>query len=467
MAHHTIKMSHMFVQVEKEPFTLRTNAQPWPASKAASARFSQAAYFSSQKTSAAGEAGLRHTWRVKHTFVHVDDPDDIPRCIGGRQRASSAPALMTLSTHLKTYKSPAVSKKIYMAHEHKEHHIEEVVCHSEDAGHEDDVRVACDRDLVPSDTDDDGVSLDQHEEEAQSPHDQSNCSWTGSSSEEIHSVTSAAAFPRPSNLAVQENRGSQDAEIERLQGAAHPGMIRTAPIVRARLARSSGDSITHVKEVQLHVQAVQEPRHVTQHARAELELASLLHPYSSACAPGVTFSEASLSPTPQHQGHHAVTQTQAKQGCTGQQRFEPAAGRTTVMLVNLPFRYTSYRLLRTIDSEGFAGMYDFLYVPMDYKTRTGTGKAFVNLTSPAIAERFTTAFHGFSQWSIKSKNSCHAVWAAKYQGLQANVNRYRNSDVMLDSVPDEHKPQLFSNGRRIDFPPPLRRNGGGHAALRI
>eukprot|EP00928_Gymnodinium_smaydae_P011833 TRINITY_DN14329_c0_g3_i1.p1 TRINITY_DN14329_c0_g3~~TRINITY_DN14329_c0_g3_i1.p1 ORF type:complete len:106 (-),score=9.30 TRINITY_DN14329_c0_g3_i1:29-346(-) len=99
------------------------------------------------------------------------------------------------------------------------------------------------------------------------------------------------------------------------------------------------------------------------------------------------------------------------------------------MLMNVPRRYTSSKLMRTIDSEGFASMYDFIYVPMA-AVRTSKGYAFVNWVNPSIAQRFMNAFNGFSKWSTTSKNVCHAKWAERHQGLQANVDHYRNCTVL-------------------------------------
>eukprot|EP00928_Gymnodinium_smaydae_P089675 TRINITY_DN7359_c2_g1_i2.p1 TRINITY_DN7359_c2_g1~~TRINITY_DN7359_c2_g1_i2.p1 ORF type:complete len:639 (+),score=53.74 TRINITY_DN7359_c2_g1_i2:63-1979(+) len=133
---------------------------------------------------------------------------------------------------------------------------------------------------------------------------------------------------------------------------------------------------------------------------------------------------------------------------------QDAEKRTTVVLMNIPRAYTSSELIRTID--GFAGLYDFLYVPVDVKTHRSLGCAFVNLLNPFLAERFITAFDGFRRWSKKSNNVCHAVWAKHLQGLQANIEYYRNSTLMNRSVPQERKPRLFMNGVEIMFPPPCK-----------
>lgn len=131
---------------------------------------------------------------------------------------------------------------------------------------------------------------------------------------------------------------------------------------------------------------------------------------------------------------------------------------TTVMLRNLPNRYTREMLLQMLDSEGFEGRYTFVYLPIDFKTHSGLGYAFVDLVTPQDALRLRQQFEGFSRWLIQSEKVCSVGWSAPaQQGLHAHVDRYRNSPVMHFSVSDEWKPAVFSNGQRVPFPPPTRR----------
>ncbi len=48
------------------------------------------------------------------------------------------------------------------------------------------------------------------------------------------------------------------------------------------------------------------------------------------------------------------------------------------------------------------------------------------------------------------------TWAHPHQGLRENVQRYRNSPVMHESMPEAFKPLLLVNGREVPFPPPTR-----------
>jgi hypothetical protein len=131
--------------------------------------------------------------------------------------------------------------------------------------------------------------------------------------------------------------------------------------------------------------------------------------------------------------------------------------RTTVMLRNMPNNYSRTMLLELLDTEGFAGQYDFLYLPMDFQSRASLGYAFINFTSSDAAESFWRVFDGYSNWAIPSRKMSGVSWSGPHQGLEAHIERYRNSPVMAESTPDEYKPILFDQGVRIPFPAPTRR----------
>jgi len=127
------------------------------------------------------------------------------------------------------------------------------------------------------------------------------------------------------------------------------------------------------------------------------------------------------------------------------------------MLRNLPNNYTRSMLLKLLDAEGFIGQYDFVYLPMDFKTHASLGYAFVNLVSPEQAAAFWTTFEGFSKWVVSSQKVCSVSWSCPYQGLNAHIERYRNSPVMHEDVPDEYKPMVFEEGVRSSFPLPTKK----------
>jgi len=129
---------------------------------------------------------------------------------------------------------------------------------------------------------------------------------------------------------------------------------------------------------------------------------------------------------------------------------------TTVILRNLPNNYTRTMLLDLLHSEGFGLAYDFVYIPIDFSTQAGLGYAFVNLVSASDALTFWAHFEGFQRWSVPSEKVCTLNWSAPIQGLASHVERYRNSPVMHEAMPDEWKPALFFGGERVIFPAPTK-----------
>jgi len=111
-----------------------------------------------------------------------------------------------------------------------------------------------------------------------------------------------------------------------------------------------------------------------------------------------------------------------------------------------------------LDTDGFSGHYDFVCVPADLQRKQGRGYAFVNFVSTADAQCFKERFTGFDCWTVVSNKVCEVCWGdEQVQGLAAHIERYRNSNVMHDDVPDVFKPAIFANGVRAKFPPPTKR----------
>jgi len=131
--------------------------------------------------------------------------------------------------------------------------------------------------------------------------------------------------------------------------------------------------------------------------------------------------------------------------------------RTTLMFKNLPNNYNRSALVDMLDSAGFKGAYDLVYLPTDFAKRSGFGYAFVNFVSNDAGKRAKASFQGFDRWNVPSRKTCEIVWSGPVQGLQAHTERYRNSPVMHESVPDEFKPAVFVDGIRVPFPAATRR----------
>mmetsp|Transcript_124424 Transcript_124424/g.175564 ORF Transcript_124424/g.175564 Transcript_124424/m.175564 type:complete len:402 (-) Transcript_124424:123-1328(-) len=153
---------------------------------------------------------------------------------------------------------------------------------------------------------------------------------------------------------------------------------------------------------------------------------------------------------------------------------EPPVNGTTIMLRNLPTRFSQETMLQLLNDNGFQAKYDFVYLPMDFRNGTNLGYAFVNTLTHQDALAAMEVFQGYAGWGQEGDKSCEVSWAHPHQGLQEHVERYRNSPVMHPLTPEEYKPMVFANGQRVPFPAPTKairapklkteRNAGGAAA---
>merc|ERR1712048_955812 len=100
-------------------------------------------------------------------------------------------------------------------------------------------------------------------------------------------------------------------------------------------------------------------------------------------------------------------------------------------------------------------MGQFVYVPMNLRSSGNFGYAFVDFDSVSVTEHFRARMVGFKSWDGQSEKAMEIEWSLT-QGLDANVQRYRDSPLMHDSVDDELKPAIFRSGVRVPFPAPTK-----------
>jgi hypothetical protein len=101
---------------------------------------------------------------------------------------------------------------------------------------------------------------------------------------------------------------------------------------------------------------------------------------------------------------------------------------TTVMMRNLPNKYTQRMLLTEVNEVGFIGTFDFLYLPIDPETNANRGYCFVNFVSPSASWLFKKAFEGRAMSFFNSKKVV-SVAPATLQGFEANYAHYSSARV--------------------------------------
>ncbi|KAK9090264.1 hypothetical protein Sjap_023441 [Stephania japonica] len=151
--------------------------------------------------------------------------------------------------------------------------------------------------------------------------------------------------------------------------------------------------------------------------------------------------------------------------------------RTTVMIKNIPNKYSQKLLLNMLDNhcihcneqiaDGGGGdddhlpmsSYDFVYLPIDFNNKCNVGYGFVNMTSPEAAWRLYQAFH-MQHWEVFNSRKICEITYARLQGLEALKEHFKNSKFACET--DEYLPVVFTpprDGRHLTDPVPI----GGHA----
>lgn len=101
---------------------------------------------------------------------------------------------------------------------------------------------------------------------------------------------------------------------------------------------------------------------------------------------------------------------------------------TSVVLMNIPVIYTRDMIITLLDKQGFAGLYDFLYFPVDQSSNENLGYLVINFLTAERCSKFVSMYHGALAQScfpgIRTGQLCE-VRPAAVQGKQANYDRVR------------------------------------------
>eukprot|EP00931_Biecheleriopsis_adriatica_P091163 TRINITY_DN65061_c0_g1_i1.p1 TRINITY_DN65061_c0_g1~~TRINITY_DN65061_c0_g1_i1.p1 ORF type:complete len:429 (+),score=118.35 TRINITY_DN65061_c0_g1_i1:86-1372(+) len=133
------------------------------------------------------------------------------------------------------------------------------------------------------------------------------------------------------------------------------------------------------------------------------------------------------------------------------------ASYTTIMLRNIPNKYTRQMLMDQLHNIGFRGDIDYLYLPIDFANRCNVGYCFINFRTPAARARFVEMFDGVAAQSclpgFNSYKVCQ-VTKAKWQGRDENVRRIRSGPELMQQLaghPDWLPVLLDESGRQETF----------------
>lgn len=119
---------------------------------------------------------------------------------------------------------------------------------------------------------------------------------------------------------------------------------------------------------------------------------------------------------------------------------------TTVMMRNLPNKYTQQMLLEELSDGGFRLQtdFDFFYLPMDHTNAANLGYCFINFCQTAMANAFASAFSGKKMRRFNS-NKTVVVMPASIQGYDKNYSYYSSTRVVQAEDP-QYRPLFLRPG---------------------
>ncbi|XWS67844.1 hypothetical protein CRYUN_Cryun04dG0039600 [Craigia yunnanensis] len=133
---------------------------------------------------------------------------------------------------------------------------------------------------------------------------------------------------------------------------------------------------------------------------------------------------------------------------------------TTVMIRNIPNRYTREMLKDLLDQycmvtnreaesqnagadeEPSFSAFDFLYLPIDFVTKSNKGYAFVNFTNPGAARKFFYIWHD-KHWDCFQSNKIREIYCAKLQGVKQLVKHFER----MEFPSEDFQPLSFNPAR--------------------
>jgi len=150
---------------------------------------------------------------------------------------------------------------------------------------------------------------------------------------------------------------------------------------------------------------------------------------STSCPPANLSSSTSATPTPTNsllgEGVRTLGSNQSEREPVQFNSVTIANGVTTLVVRNVPARYTKEKLMQEWPADG---TYDFLYLPFSLKQKRTAGFAFVNFTTHEAAVDFYSVWHGKS---LRDQGTAKrlSISVAEVQGLDENLRHVAASNI--------------------------------------
>jgi hypothetical protein len=135
---------------------------------------------------------------------------------------------------------------------------------------------------------------------------------------------------------------------------------------------------------------------------------------------------------------------------------------TTLMVRNIPQRYTQLEFMQDLVAQGFEKYIDFLYLPTDSRGNQNVGYAFANFVSLEHMNDFQRLMHD-DMLRTHRVTTPLVIIPSTTQGWRENVLKVIKNVVLRKQVPNDQLPLLFCKNTGEQFPFPVPSGRGGRA----
>jgi len=171
----------------------------------------------------------------------------------------------------------------------------------------------------------------------------------------------------------------------------------------------------------------------------------LLKSNNSTTCPPEKFSSSISAVTPQTnspaaEGLRTLQSNQPESALAKLNSATVAHGLTTLVVRNVPSRYTKETLMKEWPADG---TYDFLYLPFSFKQKRTAGYAFVNFTTHEAAVNFHTRWH---RKSLHEQGAARklSISVADIQGVEGNLRHLVHCNSISRTKNWKYLPSVFS-----------------------
>jgi len=118
----------------------------------------------------------------------------------------------------------------------------------------------------------------------------------------------------------------------------------------------------------------------------------------------------------------------------------------TLMIRNIPNKYSQSTMLDMLDKAGLSNTYDFLYLPKDFRNGAGLGYAFINFVDAKYTVILYDKFHN-KRWDEHNSRKVCEITYGRVQGRDNLINHFKSAK--FPSNDSEYLPLIYEHQQTV------------------